>query len=127
MDIQEFMDALNGRSIVKTILEEGNTTPPVKIKTIITSDGYEFDFENLIYLHPAYEKEKADFIARVEKSKPESFFIFNPQQLTLDEMRGVVAAHAKQINANGGNVGGHQGGGYKVTFGEDLATLKRWR
>jgi hypothetical protein len=123
MELKEFIAALNDRTIVNILLEEGNDTPPVKIKTINTSDGFEFDFESATFCHPAYEKEKAEYLDKVAVSLADSHFIFHPKEIGIEEMRIIASAHAKQIGANEGNVGNHFSGGLKVTFGEDLATL----
>lgn len=127
MELDEFIAALNDRTIVAILLEEGNSTPPVKIKMIRTSDGFEFDLENATFCHPAYEKEKADFMEKVAAAKAGSFFVSYPKEMGIEEMQKIASAHAAEINANGGNAATHFSGGVKVTFGEDLATLRRLR
>jgi hypothetical protein len=125
MNREELINVLHGISIKTLVLEGDNQNPPFKIVKIITPDGRHINLESGEVTHPAYEKELAEFLERVNNSTPESSFSMRINELRLDEMRQIATEHARKINANGGNVNEDNRGDYRVRFGEDLDRLRR--
>ena len=126
MNKEQLLHELQNIAIADVILEGNSQNPPYHIQTIITVDGYHINLQTGEKNHPAYEKELAEFTARVSQMTYNETFSFRSLYLSRDEMQRIAQERSKMINANPGNVGsGYHHDEYHIRMGEDLTTLRR--